>query len=101
MYAKFHYREIRKPDRIVYSQIFCDENEKVSRHPMAPTWPETLLTTVVLTEEGPNRTRVTVETEIYGDASAVEREAFHKAKSGMTQGWTGSFDKLEEYFLKL
>jgi hypothetical protein len=28
-----------------------------------------------------------------------EIETFIKAKAGMTQGWTGSFDKLEEYLL--
>jgi uncharacterized protein YndB with AHSA1/START domain len=27
-------------------------------------------------------------------------ETFIKAKGGMTQGWTGSFDKLEEYVRK-
>lgn len=64
---------------------------------MAPTWPETMLTTVVLDAEDENRTRVTVTWEIFGDAGAAERDTFHKAKSGMTQGWTGSFDKLDGY----
>jgi hypothetical protein len=27
----------------------------------------------------------------------VETETFAAAKAGMTQGWTGSFDKLESY----
>ncbi|MDZ4663081.1 MAG: SRPBCC family protein [Pseudomonadota bacterium] len=97
MYGKANYIEITKPNRIVYTQIFCDENEKISRHPMAPTWPETMLTTVALTEEGPDRTRVTITWEVYGEASALERETFNKAKGGMTQGWSGSFEKLEEY----
>lgn len=97
MYGKAFYREVTPPNRIVYTQIFSDENEKVSRHPMAPTWPETMLTTVTLTEEGAERTRVTITWEVYGDATSVERETFNKAKGGMTQGWTGSFDKLEGY----
>lgn len=29
--------------------------------------------------------------------TTAERETFNKAKAGMTQGWTGSFDKLEDY----
>lgn len=95
MYGKAEYLEVQRPHRIVYTQIFCDENENITRHPMAPTWPATMLTTVTLTEEGPERTRVTVDWQVYGDATEVERETFHKAKSGMTQGWTGSFDKLE------
>jgi hypothetical protein len=27
-------------------------------------------------------------------------ETFIKARAGMTQGWTGSFDKLEDYIVK-
>lgn len=100
MYGKINYKEITRPHRIVYTQIFCDENEKVGRHPMAPTWPETMLTTVELTEESPDQTRITITWEVYGNATTTERETFHNAKSGMTQGWTGSFDKLEEYLTK-
>lgn len=97
MYAKANYLEITKPHRLVYKQMFCDQNEKITRHPMMPTWPETMLTTVTLTEEGTDQTRVTITWEPHGETTAAERETFHKAKGGMTQGWTGSFDKLEAY----
>jgi uncharacterized protein YndB with AHSA1/START domain len=95
MYGRAKYLEITKPNRIVYTQQFCDEHEKISRHPMAPTWPETMLTTVILSEEGPDRTRVTVTWEPHGPTTREELETFIKAKAGMTQGWTGSFDKLD------
>jgi uncharacterized protein YndB with AHSA1/START domain len=52
-------------------------------------------TTVDLSAEGPDRTRVTVTWEIDGPATAEERAVFIEARGGMTQGWTGSFDKLE------
>lgn len=97
LYGKAHYLEIEKPNKIVYTQQFCDENEKTIRHPMAPTWPETMLTAVTLAEEGPEKTRVTIAWEAHCAASKEEIEAFVKAKGGMTQGWTGSFDKLEDY----
>lgn len=97
MYGRAKYLEIEKPGRIVYTQQFCDEKENVSRHPMAPTWPETMLTTVTLSEEGPDKTRVTITWEVYGAATREELETFIKSKGGMTQGWTGSFDKLEAY----
>jgi uncharacterized protein YndB with AHSA1/START domain len=97
MYGRQEYVEITRPNRIVYTQQFCDEHEKISRHPMAPTWPETMLTTVMLSEEGPDETRVTVRWEPYGKATREEIETFSGARAGMTQGWTGSFDKLEEY----
>lgn len=101
MYGRAEYLKVEAPDRIVYTQQFCDENEKPSRHPMAPTWPETMLTTVKLTEEGPGRTRVTVTWEPHGKVTAEEVETFKKAKSGMSQGWGGSFDKLEGYLEEL
>jgi len=100
MYGRAEYLEIQRPDRMVYTQQFCDEKEKVTRHPMSATWPETMLTTVELSEEGPSRTRVTVTWEPFNAATREEVETFVKAKAGMTMGWTGSFDKLEEYLAK-
>lgn len=97
MHGRIQYLEIERPSRFVYTQQFCDENENISRHPFAPIWPETMLTKVTLTEEGPSKTRVTVTWEVVGTATREELEAFVKEKGGMTQGWTGSFDKLEAY----
>ena len=80
MYGRAEYLEIEKPDRIVYTQQFCDENENISRHPMAPTWPETMLTTVELTAEGPDRTRVTVTWEPYGADDARRARNLHQGQ---------------------
>jgi uncharacterized protein YndB with AHSA1/START domain len=97
MYGRAKYMEVQKPDRIVYTQQFTDKNENVSRHPFAPTWPETMLTTVTLTSEGPDQTRVTVQWEPYGPTTQIELDTFIKARDGMSQGWNGSFDKLDDY----
>lgn len=97
LYGKTSYLEIQSPNRIVYVQQFCDENERIIRHPMAPVWPETMFTVVTIAEEGPDATRVTVTWEPHGAVTPEEIAAFVKARAGMTQGWTGSFDKLEEY----
>ncbi len=96
MYGKAHYLEITRPDRLVYTQQFCDEQENMARHPMAPTWPAVMLTTVQLTAEGPDQTRVTVTWEPHGPTTPAELEVFLKSRAGMTMGWTGSFDKLED-----
>jgi uncharacterized protein YndB with AHSA1/START domain len=97
MYGRAEYRHIEKPDRVIYTQQFCDEHEQVARHPMSPHWPETMLTTVTLTAEGPDKTRVTVTWEPHGATTPGELDTFIKSRAGMTQGWTGSFDKLEAY----
>jgi len=94
-YGRKRILESREPAYLVYIQQFCDKDENIARHPLAPTWPETMLTTVQLTEEGPNRTRVTVTWEVYGEATREELEMFIQSRAGMTQGWTGSFDKLD------
>jgi uncharacterized protein YndB with AHSA1/START domain len=96
-YVKAEYLKIEKPGHIVYTQQFCDEDGKISRHPMAPVWPETMLTTVDLSEEGAGRTRVSVTCEPHGAATPEEVEVFIKSKAGMSQGWSGSFDKLDAY----
>jgi uncharacterized protein YndB with AHSA1/START domain len=96
MYGKVNYIKFERPHLIQYTQQFADEKGNIARHPMAPTWPETMLTTVTLAEEGAGRTRVTVSWEPYGQATAEEVATFVKQKAGMTQGWTGSFDKLDE-----
>ena len=95
MYGRAHYEEVRRPDLLVYTQQFCDAQENVARHPMAPVWPETMRTTVAFNAEGPERTRVTVSWEVAGKASKEELDAFLAHRGSMTQGWTGSFDKLE------
>jgi uncharacterized protein YndB with AHSA1/START domain len=97
MYGRAEYRELRRPDRVQYTQCFTDAQGNIARHPAAPTWPERMLTTVTLTAEGPTQTRVTVRWEVYGSATPEEVATFVSAKAGMTMGWTGSFDKLEAY----
>jgi uncharacterized protein YndB with AHSA1/START domain len=85
---------MERPGRIVYAQQFCDENEKIIRAPFFKVWPETMLTTVELAAEAPDRTRVTVRWEPQ-HATDAEIAEFVRQRGGMTQGWTGSFDKLE------
>lgn len=99
-YGRIRYLEIQSPNRLVYTQQFCDEDEKTSRHPLAPTWPESMLTTVTFTRENDQQTRITVTWEPHGSYTGEELQTFIKARSGMTHGWTGSFDKLESYLEK-
>jgi uncharacterized protein YndB with AHSA1/START domain len=100
MYSRAKYLEIKNPNRIVYAQEFCDEKGNVTKAPFEGAWPETMLITVTLTEEAPDQTRVTVKTDLYKNATPEEIQAFVNERAGMTQGWSGSFDKLENLLAK-
>lgn len=95
--GRAQYQSLEKPQRLIYTQQFCDSAENIARHPLAPIWPETMLTTVELCAESPTQTRVTVTWEPVGNVTPEELAAFIAARAGMTLGWTGSFDKLEAY----
>jgi uncharacterized protein YndB with AHSA1/START domain len=95
MHVRADYIAIDPPTRIVYTQQFVDAREQPAPAPGTETWPATLRTTVQLAEDGPDRTRITVTTEPHGETTAAEVEAFVRERSGMTRGWTGSFDALE------
>lgn len=95
MHGKIAYQRIERPHLLQYTQSFTDAEEILSRHPMTPLWPAYMHTTVVLTEEGPSRTRVTIRWQPDQSATPEEIAAFAEARSGMTMGWTGSFDELE------
>ncbi len=95
MHVRAEYLTIERPARLVYTQQFVDEREQPAPAPGAERWPRTLRTTVLFTEEAPDRTRVTLTHEPYGEADAAEVDAFVGERPGMTLGWTGSFDVLE------
>jgi len=97
MYGRAEYLKVEKPHLITYTQEFCDEKGHISRHPLAPTWPAKMLTKIELVAEEENQTRVTVTWECHGPTTSEELATFIAGRAGMTQGWTGSFDKLEDY----
>jgi uncharacterized protein YndB with AHSA1/START domain len=94
MHGLVKYVALDRPHQVVYTQQFCDEKEQVIRPPFFVHWPLAMLTTVTLASEGADRTRVTVRWEPR-DATEADSAEFIKQRSGMTRGWTGSFDKLE------
>lgn len=95
MYGKMTYKKIERPEYIEYTQIFCNEKGELIKHPNLPTWPDQLLTKIVLTKESQNETRITVVWQPVGEITNEELRAFTEMRPGMTQGWTQAFDKLE------
>jgi uncharacterized protein YndB with AHSA1/START domain len=94
MHGRISYRALEEPHRIVYAQQFCDADERATVAPFFADWPLTMLTTVELVAETPERTRVSLRWEPE-EASEAAIAEFVRQRGSMTAGWTGSFDKLE------
>ena len=89
------YREIVPPEKLVFINSFSDEKGGLARHPMAPTWPAQMMTTVQLLDFGP-KTLITVLWSPY-EANEVERQTFADGMASMHQGWSGTFERLDDY----
>jgi uncharacterized protein YndB with AHSA1/START domain len=99
MWAKFIYREILPPERLVFVNSFSNEAGGVTRHPIVPTWPLETLTTLTLEEEPGGKTKLSVRWSPH-NATDVERKTFEAAHVGMKATWGGTFDRLAAHLAK-
>jgi uncharacterized protein YndB with AHSA1/START domain len=65
---------------------------------MSPGWPREMLTTVSFAEQK-GGTLVTVRW-IPIDATEEERRTFEAGRDSMKQGWSGTFEQLEQYLAR-
>lgn len=100
MWAKFVYREIVPPERLVWVHSFSDAAGGLTRHPLSPTWPLQLLTTVTFEDAGAGKTKVTLRWSPL-DATDEEQKTFDAALDGCHAGWSGSFEQLDAYLERL
>jgi uncharacterized protein YndB with AHSA1/START domain len=98
MWGLAAYKEIEKPAKLVYVQQFSDKDRGLGVHPLAPTWPKRLLTTVLFQDFGPKTLISLYWLPI--EAGEAELKTFRDGRAGMAQGWGGSFDRLDA-FLKM
>ncbi|MBI3580837.1 MAG: SRPBCC domain-containing protein [Nitrospinae bacterium] len=94
-WGRFVYREIARPERLVWVNSFSDENGGITSHPMSPNWPRETLTTVTFTEQS-GKTNVSIQW-LPINATEVEIKTFEEGRQGMLLGWGGSLDQLKEY----
>lgn len=99
MWGKLIFREIVPQERLVFVVCFSDAEGGLTRHPMSPDWPLTVLSTVTFADAGTGKTAVTVKWVAY-EATDTEREAFEAGKDEMHQGWTGTFDRLDAHLAR-
>ena len=100
VWGRFKYLEIESPRRLVCIVSFSDPKGGVTRHPWSPNWPLEIHSTVLLEEQGPRRTLVTVRWTPADGSSEAERKTFDDDRSSMQQGWTGTLDHLTGHLSK-
>ncbi len=87
------YEVIEEPAKIVYVQQFSNKDRGLGTHPMAPTWPKKMRTTVHLQDFGA-KTLISLYWKPI-EASDTEVKTFQAALEGMKGGWGGSFERLD------
>ena len=96
LWGKWVFREITPPQRLVLTQCFSDPQGGTTRNPWSPVWPLHTLSTTTLTDQGDNKTLLSLVWSAY-EATAEEQAAFDAAHDSMNQGWSGNIDVLEDY----
>lgn len=99
IWGKWTYREIVKPERLVFVTSFSDPQQNVTRHPFAADWPLETLSIITFAEEG-GKTTVTVRWSPI-NATAAEQKTFTDGRPSMQQGWGGTFERLADYLAKV
>jgi uncharacterized protein YndB with AHSA1/START domain len=97
-WGRFIYREIEKPERIVFVSSFSDEAGGITRAPFSSTWPLEVLNNLTLTEENGKTTVALRGGPI--NPTAEERAFYEGMFESMQQGFGGTFDQLDEYLAK-
>jgi uncharacterized protein YndB with AHSA1/START domain len=99
MWGKWTFKEIDAPARLVFINAFSDKDQGLGRHPVAPTWPAQMMTTVLLSDFGP-KTLITIQWSPY-ESSQAERQTFTEGMASMHQGWSGTFERLDTYLKEI
>jgi uncharacterized protein YndB with AHSA1/START domain len=99
MWGQWVYREITPPERMVFVSSFSDKDRGLTRHPLAPEWPLELLSTIEFAERDGKAVVVVHWTPI--NATDAEWSTFKGGQASMNQGWSGTFEQLENYLRRM
>ncbi|MGC5325437.1 SRPBCC family protein [Brevibacillus sp. SYSU BS000544] len=98
LWGKFVYREITAPEKLVYVSSFSDKEANIVGSPFSPTWPLEVLNTLTLVERD-NKTILTLKGYPL-NANKDELKTFVDMHASMQQGFSGTFDQLEDFLAK-
>lgn len=95
MWARFVFREIVAPERLMWLNGFSDENGGLTRNPWVPTFPLETLNTVVFAEQD-GKTHITI-TVVPFNPGDDEAQVFASGINGMKAGFGATFKVLADY----
>ncbi len=95
MWARFTYRDIAAPERLVYVSGYSDESGGLTRAPFPGSFPLEIENTVTFSEHA-GKTTITIS-GLPHNASDEERKFFEGMFASMTGGFGGTFEQLEGY----
>ena len=100
MWGRWIYREIDTQKHLVWQHCFSDETgQNITRHPFAPTWPLEMVLTLDMKDLDENKTEITLSM-VAVNVNDIERATWDGGFAGLSQGWGGTFDLLEDYLKK-
>ena len=99
MWGRFVYREIDAPSRIVFVNSFSDKDGNITRAPFAADWPLEVLNVLTI-DEHDGKTTITMKGAPI-NATETGRTMFMNSFGNMQQGFTGTFDQLDEYLASI
>lgn len=95
MWGKFVFKEIKAPEKLLFTSSFSDKDGNVTRHPFSADWPLETSTTITFTEKQ-GKTTVSVKW-LPLNPTEIELKTFAAGMDSMQQGWTGTMERLETY----
>lgn len=99
MWCRFAFREIVAPERIVWVNSFSDPDGGITRPPFDDNWPLEILNEVTLSEEN-DKTLLTLRATPI-NATDEEVSTFDIHRTSLNQGYSGTWNRLEEYLASL
>ena len=94
-YGRWMIVDVEINSKLEFIVSFSDENMGISQHPLAPTWPAEIHSTILFRPVG-EKTEVEVQWKPH-NSTETEIKTFEAGAESMKGGWGGTFDNLAGY----
>jgi uncharacterized protein YndB with AHSA1/START domain len=99
MWGRWIYRDVVRPERLVFVTSFSDPEGNITRAPFVDDFPLEVMSAVMF-EEHDGKTTLTMQATPV-NASEAERQRFEAFHESMQMGWGGTLDALAAYLAQV